>query len=136
MRAVLVMELEGIQQTCPNHHHCHVCIISDRVSIPVLFLSSSSEMVLCQQVMRLCLWHLVWNTSSLCWIVTVIFQHSAPYRRMLNTLLLKILVLMWTLRLVRLVLHTGFSIAKAWLALLIQELISWSQSPVVSLVPK
>ena len=43
--AVLVMELEGMRQTCPNHRHHRVCIISARVSIPVLFLSSSLEMV-------------------------------------------------------------------------------------------
>ena len=44
--AVLVMEFEGIRLTCPSHRHRRVCIISARVSIPVLFLSSSSEMVL------------------------------------------------------------------------------------------
>ena len=50
-------------------------------------------------------------------------------------LLLKILILVWTLRLVAL--HTGFSMAKAWLALLILVLTSWSQSPViVTLVAK
>ena len=50
-------------------------------------------------------------------------------------LLLKILILVWTLRL--LVLHTDFSMAEAWLALLILVSISWSQSPVVvTLVPK
>ena len=39
--------------------------------------------------------HLFWNTSSFCWIV---IQHSAPHRRKLNTLLLKILILVWTLK--------------------------------------
>ena len=50
-----------------------------------------------------CLEHLVFG-----WIVAVFFQHSAPYRWTFNTLLLKILVLVWTLILV--VLHTSFSI--------------------------
>ena len=127
LRPVLVMELEGMRQTYPSH--CHVCIISARVSIPVLFLSSSFEIVLGQYILRMCQRYLVWNTSSFCWIVTVVFQHSAPYGRMLNTLLLNILILVWTLRLA--VLHTGFNMVKAWLALLILVLILWLQSPVL-----
>ena len=43
-------------------------------------------------------------------------------------LLLKILILVWTLRLVAL--HIGFCMAKAWLASLILVLISWLLSPV------
>ena len=35
-------------QTCLNHRHHNVCMISARVSIPVLLLSSSFEMVLGQ----------------------------------------------------------------------------------------
>ena len=56
--------------------------------------------------MRMSEKHVVWSTSSFPCIVTVVFQHSAPYRRTLNTLLLKILILVSTLRLVAL--HTGF----------------------------
>ena len=77
----------------------------------------------------MCHRHLVWNTSSFCWIVTVVFQHSAPYWSTLNTLLLKILILVWTLRFVAL--STDFSMAKVWLAVLILVLISWLQSPTV-----
>ena len=36
-----MMELEGMWQTCPNHRHHGVCIISARVSIAVRFLSSA-----------------------------------------------------------------------------------------------
>ena len=86
-------------------------------------------MVLGQQILRMRRRHLVWNTSNLRWIETVVFQHSVPYRRTLSTLLLKILILVWTLRLV--VLHTGINLAKAWLTLLNLALIFWSQSPVV-----
>ena len=154
-----------------HRSHCHVCIISARVSIPVLFLSSSFEIVLGQYILRMCQRHLVWNTSSFCWIVTVVFQHSATYGRTLNTLLLNILILVWTLQLVALhtgfntvivtvvfqhsapygrmlntlllnililvwtlqlvALHTGFNMVKAWLALLILVLVLWLQSPVV-----
>ena len=67
--------------------------------------------------------------SILRWIETLIFQHSAPFRRTLYTLLLKILILVRTLRLAAL--HTGFS-----MALLILLLTSWLQSQVVvTLVP-
>ena len=121
------MELEGMRQTCPNHRHSRVCIISSRVSIPLLFLSSSFEMALSQYILTMRPKHLVWNTSSFCWIVTVVSQHSPPYRKMLNTMLPKILMLVWSLRLV--VLRTGLNMAKAWLALLILVLISWLQSP-------
>ena len=38
-----MIELEGRQQTCPSHRRD--CVISARVSIPVLFLNSSFEMV-------------------------------------------------------------------------------------------
>ena len=41
LRAVLVMELEGMQQTCPSLRR--VCMIFARVSIPVLFLISLFE---------------------------------------------------------------------------------------------
>ena len=50
LRAVLVMELEGKRRTCPNHRHHCVCVISARVIIPVLFLSSSFELVLGQHI--------------------------------------------------------------------------------------
>ena len=73
--------------------------------------------------------HLVWNTTSFRWIDKIVFLHSAPFRRTLNTLLLNILILAWTLKLV--VLRTGFSSAKAWLAFLMLVLVFWSQWPVV-----
>ena len=128
-----MMELEGMRQTCPNHRR--VCIISARVSIPVPFPISSSEMVLDQYILRVRRRSLVWNTSRLRWIATVVIHNSVPYKRTLNTVLLKILVMLWTLRFV--VFHTGFCMVKAWLTLLILVLVSWSQlHVVVTLVPK
>ncbi|KAH3823154.1 hypothetical protein DPMN_124953 [Dreissena polymorpha] len=79
--------------------------------------------------------HLFWKTSSLRSMVAVVFRHSDPYRRTLSTLLLTMRSLVCMLRLV--VLQMGFSIAKAWLALLILVLISLAQSPsVVTLLPR
>ena len=48
MKAALVMDLEDMRQTCRSHRHRHLCIISARVSVPVLFLSSLFEKVLGQ----------------------------------------------------------------------------------------
>ena len=129
--------MEGMRQTCPNHRHRHrrVCIISARVSIPATFHSFSFEMVLGQHIMRMRRRNLVWNSTSIRWIGTVVYQHSAPYWTTLITSLMKILVLVWTLRLVAF--HAGLRMTISFLALLILLMISWLQSPVVvTLAPK
>ena len=97
-------------QTCPSHRRA--CMISARVSVPDLLLSSSFVMVLGQPILRMRQRYLVWNTSSFCWTITVVLQHSAPYRRTHETLLLKTLILVWTLRVVAL--RTHISMAKAF----------------------
>ena len=128
-RAVLLMELEGMRQTPP----C-LCFFCQSVNSCLIYLFFV-DIVLGLYILRMRRRHLVLNTFIFRWIATVILQHSAPSRTKLNTLLLKILILVWTLRLA--VRHTGFNMAKACLALLILVLISWSQSPVVvALVPK
>ncbi|KAH3810744.1 hypothetical protein DPMN_139141 [Dreissena polymorpha] len=84
---------------------------------PALLSSSMFVIMFGQNTFMIRRRHLFWKTSSLRSMVAVVFQHSDPYRRTLSTLLLKMRSLMCLLRLV--ILQMGFSIAKAWLALLI-----------------
>ncbi|KAH3861148.1 hypothetical protein DPMN_024076 [Dreissena polymorpha] len=78
--------------------------------------------------------HLFWKASSLRSMVAVVFPHSDSYSRTLSKLHLKKKSFVCVLSLV---LEMGFSIAKAWLALLILLLISLAQSPsVVTLLPR
>ena len=48
LRAVLLMKLWGMPQTCPKHRHRRLCMIYAKVSIPAPFLSSSFAMVFSQ----------------------------------------------------------------------------------------
>ena len=67
--------------------------------------------------------------TSFCWIVAVVFQHSATYTQHIASEDFNLGV--------DTEIHTGFSMTKVWLALLILVLISWSQSlVVVTLVTK
>ena len=82
--------------------------------------------------MRIFRKHLFWKVCILWAILVVSFQHSAPYSKTLRTLLLKILSLV--------LVHTYFdfqmffSMAKDWLALVILEFTSLSESPYVAIL--
>ena len=125
----------GILQTWPSHLHLLKAMVSAMLFAPALPRSSMFVIMFGQKTFMIRCRRLFWKTSSLRSMVAVVFQHSDPYRRTLSTLLLKMRSLVCMLR--HVVLQMGFSIAKAWLALLILVLISLAQSPsVVTLLPR
>ena len=99
----------------------------------VLWCSSSFEILLGQNILRIFSKLLFWKVSILWAILVVSFQHFAAYSKTLRTLLLKILSLVLVSTCSDF--QMFFGMAKDWLALMIMELPSLSES-VATLLPR
>ena len=122
----------GIRHTCTSHLRLLFLTVWVRDFVCVLLCSSSFEILLGQNILRIFRKHLFWKVSILWAILVVRFQHSAPYSKTRRTLLLKILSLV--LFPTCFDFQMFFSMAKDWLALVILELLSLSESPSVAIL--
>ena len=122
--AILGIDVGGIMFTWPIHLH----LLFFTYNIPVRSWSSSLVILFGQNMCRILLRHLFWNTSSMWHIPLVTFQDSAAYSSTLSTLLLKMRIFVFLL--IIFVFQMFFRAANAPLALLILVLISASVFPV------
>ena len=120
--ATLGIDVDGILLTCQIHIHLHLFTSNGIGSIPVRSWSSALDILFGQNMCRIILDHLFWNTSSMWHIPLVTFQDSAAYSSKLSTLLLKMRIFVFLL--VVFVFQMFFRAANAPLALLILVLIS------------
>lgn len=88
LRATLVMSSDGLRRTWPSHLLLF-CISKVSMSL-VLVISCKSllEILLGQNIFIIFLRHVLWKLESLLMSLSVILQHSEPYRSTDNTQLL------------------------------------------------
>ena len=127
LRAACGIAAGGMRSTWHFHLFRRTCCVIG--SVPVLLRNSWFEIVWGQYMRRILCRHLFWKTSSLWLMVLVIFQNSAPYSRVLKTLLLKNRIFVFCLMFLDL--QVPRSEAKACLAFEMWTRISSSPSPLV-----
>ena len=131
--AILGSASGSIRHTCPNHLHLLFFRVWVRHFAFVLWCNSSFEILLYQNILRIFRKYLFWKVCLLWAILIITFQYSAPYCKTLRTLLVKILSLVLIPTCFEF--HMFFSMTKDWLALVILELTSLSESPSVAILP-
>ena len=90
-KATLGIAVSSILLTYAIQHHLLRLISVDSGVDPVIRWSSVLEMMFVQKILRIRRRHLHWKTSNLLLMGCVTYQDSEPYRRTVNTLLLKVL---------------------------------------------
>ena len=125
--ATLGMDVGGIMLTWPIHVDLLFFTSNDMGGIPVRSWCSALDILFGQNMCRILLRYLFWNTSSLWHNSLVTFQYSAAYSSTLSTLLLKMRIFVFLL--IIFVFQMFFRTANDPLALLIHVLISASVFP-------
>ena len=123
-RACLVMLVEGFQRVWPIHLHRLIMISASAGLWLVLCHSFSLLMVIGQRIRKILHRHELIKVCTFFVVATVVLQVSEPYNRTGLTLLLKILILVGSVR--SLELQTFFYCRKTALALPILALTSVS----------